>query len=212
MASRENGCTGFPGRFYRAPSRARMRAGCIALPQTGLSVSCRFVLLVSRSGAKDLVEAAVLGSEKQILAQTNKFHDGVNPEGGASGSPLRGYPHDECRERSELLLDQAARGLVLYLAGRVVQLGRAIADEDFRLVEREGVEKHHRLAQVVLHACAPERTRRGRLQRHRLAGKGLVAAARPSRWRSSASQEWRNYIPVCRRSRRRPPGWRRRAH
>jgi hypothetical protein len=48
----------------------------------------------------------------------------------SSGSPLRGYPRDEGRERGELLLDEAARGLVLDLAGRLVELGRAIADED----------------------------------------------------------------------------------
>jgi hypothetical protein len=53
-------------------------------------------------------------------------------------SPLRRHARDEDRERGELLLDEVARGFVLDLAGLLVELGGAIADEDFRLVEREG--------------------------------------------------------------------------
>src|SRR5216683_2157069 len=53
--------------------------------------------------------------------------------------PLRRHPGDEGRERGELLLDEAARGLVRELL--LVELRGAIADEDLRLVEGEGVEK-----------------------------------------------------------------------
>src|SRR5262245_51179846 len=85
---------------------------------------------------------------------------------------------DEFCECLELLLDQVARGLVLYLAGLLIDLLAATADENFRLVESECVEKHHYPPQVVLHAAAPERPGRGRLERHRLAGERLVLQAR----------------------------------
>src|SRR5262249_40578769 len=88
----------------------------------------------------------------------------------AARSAFRGHSRDEGRKRRELLLDEAARSLVLELAGLFIEFGRAVADEDLRLVEREGVEKHHRLAQIVLHARAADRSGRNRLQRHGLAG------------------------------------------
>ena len=49
-------------------------------------------------------------------------------------SPLRGHPRDESRERGELLLEEAARGFVLDLAGLLVEPGGAVADEDLRLL------------------------------------------------------------------------------
>src|SRR5262249_40391564 len=65
---------------------------------------------------------------------------------------------DEGRERRKLLLDEIAGRLVRELASLLVEFGGAVADEDLRLVERVGVEKHHGSPQVVLHAPAPERT------------------------------------------------------
>src|SRR5262249_5239318 len=62
-------------------------------------------------------------------------------------SAFRRHPRDEARKRRQLLLDEAARGFVLELAGLFVEFRRAVADEDLRLVERKGVEKHLRLAQ-----------------------------------------------------------------
>src|SRR5262249_2707604 len=101
-----------------------------------------------------------------------------NESVASARSAFRGHPCDEGRKRRELLLDEAARGLVLELAGLLIEFGREVADEDLRLVEREGVEKHHRLAQIVLHARTAERSGRSRLQRHRLAGEGLVLQPR----------------------------------
>src|SRR5262245_65669722 len=75
---------------------------------------------------------------------------------------------DEGREGVELLLDQPARGLVLELAGLLVEPRRAAADENFRLVQREGVEETQHLAQVVLNAGAAHRPGRGRLDGDRL--------------------------------------------
>src|SRR3954468_12968839 len=70
---------------------------------------------------------------------------------------------DELRECLKLLLDEVARGLVLDLAGLLVEFLGATANENFRLVERQRVEEHHHPPQVVLHAAAAERPRRHRL-------------------------------------------------
>src|SRR4051812_18613786 len=70
---------------------------------------------------------------------------------------------DELPKALQLLLDEIARGLVFDLAGLVVELGREIADEDFWLVERERVQKHQRLAQIVLHPPAAQRSGRSGL-------------------------------------------------
>src|SRR5262245_54329140 len=91
-----------------------------------------------------------------------------------SASSLATVARDELREGFELLLEEVSGGVVFELARLVVKLSRASANEDFRFVEREGIEKDHHAAQVVLHATAAERTRRGRLDRDRLAGKRLV--------------------------------------
>src|SRR5262249_56349052 len=91
---------------------------------------------------------------------------------GVSG--LRSDSRDEGSERRQLLFDKATRGFIFEFAGLLVELGRTIADEYLRLVQRKGVEKHHRLAQVVLYTRAADRSGRNRLQRHRLGGEGLV--------------------------------------
>src|SRR5258708_21687410 len=84
---------------------------------------------------------------------------------------------DESLEARELLRDELDAGLVgeFHL---VVELGMRGADEDFRRVEREGVEEHHRLAQVILHARAAHRAARRRLDRDRLVLERLVLDAR----------------------------------
>jgi hypothetical protein len=87
---------------------------------------------------------------------------------------------NELREGLELLLEKVSGGVVFELASLVIELSRASANEDFRFVEREGIEEDHHAAQVVLHATAAERTRRGRLDRDRLAGKGLENRASSS--------------------------------
>src|SRR5262245_18731142 len=85
---------------------------------------------------------------------------------------------DELREGLELFLEEVSSAVVLEFARLVVKLGRASANEDFRFVEREGIEEDHHAAQVVLDATAAERTRRGRLDRDRFPGKWLVRQAR----------------------------------
>ena len=64
------------------------------------------------------------------------------------GSHLR----DEFREGRKLLLDEIACDVVPDLAGCLVELGSAIADENLGLVEREGIEEHHSPTQIVLNA------------------------------------------------------------
>ena len=56
-------------------------------------------------------------------------------------------------EGGELLADETDRLLVGDLARLGIDPRRAIADEDFRLVEGERVEKDHHPAQIVLHAA-----------------------------------------------------------
>src|SRR6266700_6196506 len=89
-------------------------------------------------------------------------------------SVLGGHVRDELGEGSELLLDEIARGFLLQLASLLVDLRRAAADENLRLVENEGIEKHHRAAHIVLHPGTADRTGRRRLKGDRLAGERLV--------------------------------------
>src|SRR5262247_4819352 len=89
-------------------------------------------------------------------------------------SGLAAVALDEVRERFELLLDQAARGLVLEFAGLLVEASSAATNENLRLVQRQRVEEHHHLAQVVLNARAAHRTWRCRLDGDRLANERLV--------------------------------------
>src|SRR5262245_2923163 len=93
-------------------------------------------------------------------------------------SALRSVALDERRERLELLLEQAARGLVLELAGLLVEARGAAADEDFRLVQRERVEEAQHLAQVVLNARPADRAGRRRLDGDRLADERLLFQTR----------------------------------
>src|SRR5262245_13077572 len=72
-------------------------------------------------------------------------------------------------EGGELLADKADRLLVGDFAGLGIDPGRAVADEDFGLVESDRVEKDHRPAQVVLHAAAAKSAVCSRLQGHRFA-------------------------------------------
>src|SRR5690348_8697551 len=81
---------------------------------------------------------------------------------------------DEAGERFELLLDEITRGIVLQLAGLLIEFRGATPDEDLRLVQGERIEEDHRLAQLILNARPAERPRRGRLNRDRLAGERLV--------------------------------------
>src|ERR1700691_5948335 len=93
-------------------------------------------------------------------------------------SALGAVRGDELGERGELLLDEAHGLLVLDLTGLVVDALRAVADEDFRLVQRERIEEHHGAPQIVLHAGAADRAGRRRLQRDRLADERLIRQPR----------------------------------
>src|SRR5712672_2772389 len=90
----------------------------------------------------------------------------------ALGSQMR----DEFHESRQLLLDEVARGFILQLAGLLVDLRSAAADENLRLVEHEGVQKHHRLAQIVLHPRTAHRTGRCRLSAIGLPAKGWLGS------------------------------------
>src|SRR5690348_18194338 len=81
---------------------------------------------------------------------------------------------DELGESGKLLLDEAYRLLVFDLAGLLIDFLRHIADENLRLVHGPGVEKDHATAQVILHAAAAENAGRGRDQRNRFVGEGLI--------------------------------------
>src|SRR5262245_27249738 len=96
----------------------------------------------------------------------------------AAPSRLAAVALDERRERLELLLEQAARGLVLELAGLLVEARGAAADEDVRLVQRERVEEAQHLAQVVLNARPADRAGRRRLDGDRLADERLLFQTR----------------------------------
>src|SRR5579863_4380964 len=85
---------------------------------------------------------------------------------------------DELGERCQLLLDEAYCLLVLELAGLVVEFLHGAADEDFRLVHRQGIEKDHAATQIILHAATAEKTGGRRYQRDRLIGERLVRHAR----------------------------------
>src|SRR4051812_11870742 len=87
-------------------------------------------------------------ADRRIRARSKS---GRQPSGLAAKLP------DEGGKGRQLLLDEIAGGLVFQLAGLFVKLRSAIADEDFRLVEREGIEKHHCPAQVVLHPRSADR-------------------------------------------------------
>src|SRR5215471_1425570 len=86
--------------------------------------------------------------------------------------------HDELGESGKLLLDEAYRLLVLDLPGLLVDPLRHVADENLRFVHRQRVEKDHAAAYVILHAAAAENAGRGRDQRDRLIGEGLIGDAR----------------------------------
>src|SRR6516162_2825862 len=73
--------------------------------------------------------------------------------------------HDELGESDKLLLDKADRLLIFDLPGLLIDFLRHIADENFRLVHRQRVEKDHGAAQVILHPPAAEDAGRGRDQR-----------------------------------------------
>src|SRR4051812_42486521 len=99
--------------------------------------------------------------------QVRRGWPGQGPAMTEEGSTRAPMPVDERRERLELLLDEAARRLVLHLAALLVDARRAGADEDLRLVQRQGVQEHHHLAQVILNAAAAQRAGRCRLNRDR---------------------------------------------
>src|SRR6516164_9123309 len=86
--------------------------------------------------------------------------------------------HDKLGERGKLLLDKADRLLVFDLPRLFVDALRYIADENFRLVHRQRVEKDHAAAQVILHPPAAENAGRGRDQRDWFIGEGLIRKAR----------------------------------
>src|SRR5207248_6889822 len=58
---------------------------------------------------------------------------------------------DELLEAGKLLLDEVDAGLVLELHRLLVELGVRHPDENLRLVERERIEKHAGLTQLILH-------------------------------------------------------------
>jgi hypothetical protein len=60
-----------------------------------------------------------------------------------SASRLATVTRNELREGLELLLEKVSGGVVFELAGLVIELSRASANEDFRFVEREGIEEDH---------------------------------------------------------------------
>src|SRR5262245_65869832 len=93
-------------------------------------------------------------------------------------SGLAAVALDEVRERFELLLDQAARGLVLEFAGLLVEASSAATNENFRLVQGQRVEEAQHLAQVVLHAPAAHRPGRRRLDGERRADARLLLQPR----------------------------------
>lgn len=55
--------------------------------------------------------------------------------GPAAYSNLVTAAFDEFSESFQLLSDEIARGVVFQLASLVIELGRAVADEDLRLVQ-----------------------------------------------------------------------------
>lgn len=102
-----------------------------------------------------------------------------------SASRLATVTRNELREGLELLLEKVSGGAVFELSGLVVELSRASANEDFRSVEREGIEEDHGAAQLVLHATA------GRADQARPIGSRSACRQRagsegatPSRWHS----------------------------
>src|SRR5262249_37103982 len=100
------------------------------------------------------------------------------PSGSIDGLIFSAVLHDEFGKSGQLLLDEAYRLLVFDLSGLVIDPLRHIADENFRLVHRQRVEKDHAAAQVVLHAAAAENASRGGDQRNRLIDEGLIGDAR----------------------------------
>jgi hypothetical protein len=73
-----------------------------------------------------------------------------------------------------LIRDEAAGRRVFELAGRLVDLGVDLGNDDLGLVERPRVEVDERVAQVQLRPDPAPKTGRRALDRDRLAGERLI--------------------------------------
>jgi len=88
------------------------------------------------------------------------------------------HPEDEFGKARQLLSDGLAGRLVDDLTCGFVNLGVDECHDDLRLVEHGRVEEHQHLPQMILRAGAPERTRRRRLNGHRLIEERLLGDPR----------------------------------